>query len=73
MFYAQVASGRVDICIDVQFAIHDYLALIPIVQGAGGVFTNWEGGAAGLHSGHQCIATGDARIHAQALRIIADR
>ena len=50
MFYAQIASGRVDICIDVQFRACDYLALIPVVQGAGGVFTNWEGCAAPRHS-----------------------
>ncbi len=73
MFYAQIASGRVDICIDVQFKACDYLALIPVVQGAGGVFTNWEGRAAGLHSGSQYIASGDPRAHEQALRILADR
>lgn len=71
MFYAQIASGRVDICIDVQFAIHDYLALIPVVQGAGGVFTNWEGNPAGLHSGSQYIASGDPRAHEQALKILS--
>ena len=71
MSYAQIASGRIDICIDVQFAIYDYLALIPVIQGAGGVFTNWEGGSAGLHSGNQYIASGDPRVHEQALRILA--
>jgi myo-inositol-1(or 4)-monophosphatase len=73
MFYAQIASGRVDICIDVQFEASDYLALIPVVQGAGGVLTTWEGNAAGLHSGSQYIAAGDPRAHAQALEIIAGR
>jgi fructose-1,6-bisphosphatase/inositol monophosphatase family enzyme len=49
------------------------LALIPVVQGAGGVFTNWEGNAAGLHSGSQYIAAGDPRAHEQALKILAGR
>jgi histidinol phosphatase-like enzyme (inositol monophosphatase family) len=71
MFYAQIASGRVDICIDVQFEIYDYLALIPVVQGAGGVLTNWEGNVAGLHSGSQYIAAGDPRAHEQALKILS--
>ena len=71
MFYAQIASGRVDICIDVQFTPYDYLALIPVVQGAGGVFTNWQGSAAGLHSGNQYIASGDPRVHEQALKILS--
>ena len=73
MFYAQIASGRVDICIDVQFRACDYLALIPVVQGAGGVLTNWEGSAAGLHTGSQYIASGDPRVHEQALKILAGR
>jgi histidinol phosphatase-like enzyme (inositol monophosphatase family) len=73
LFYAQIASGRVDICIDVGFEAHDYLALIPVVQGAGGVFTNWEGNAAGLYSGSQYIAAGDARAHEQALKILSSK
>ena len=73
MFYAQIASGRVDICIDVQFAIWDYLALVPVIQGAGGVITNWEGHAAGLHSGDRYIAAGDPRTHEQALKILAGK
>jgi inositol-phosphate phosphatase/L-galactose 1-phosphate phosphatase/histidinol-phosphatase len=72
MFYAQIASGRVDICIDVAFKAWDYMALIPVVQGAGGVFTDWQGRAAGLHTGSQYIAAGDPRIHEQALKILAD-
>lgn len=71
MFYAQIASGRVDICIDVKFKAWDYMALIPVVQGAGGVFTDWEGRAAGLQSGSQYIAAGDPRIHAQALKVLS--
>ncbi|CAB1056438.1 hypothetical protein D1BOALGB6SA_1174 [Olavius sp. associated proteobacterium Delta 1] len=71
MFYAQIASGRVDICIDVGFKVWDYVALIPVVQGAGGVFTDWEGCAAGLHTGSQYIAAGDPRIHEQALNVLS--
>lgn len=71
MFYAQIASGRVDICIDVGFKAWDYMALIPVVQGAGGVFTDWEGSAAGLHSGSQYIAAGDPRIHEQAIKVLS--
>lgn len=71
MSYAQIAMGRVDIGIDVQFQIYDYLALIPVVQGAGGVFTDWEGRAAGLHSGNRHVAAGDPRAHEQALKILA--
>jgi len=71
MFYAQIASGRVDICIDVGFKAWDYMALIPVVEGAGGIFTDWQGQAAGLHTGSQYIASGDPRVHEQALKVLA--
>jgi len=48
-----------------------FVILGAVIQGAGGVFTNWEGGSAGLHSGNQYIASGDPRVHEQALRILA--
>ena len=71
MFYAQIASGRVDICIDVGFEVWDYMALIPVVEGAGGVFSDWQGRAAGLGTGSHYIAAGDPRIHEQALKVLA--
>ena len=61
----------VDICIDVGFKAWDYMALIPVVQGAGGVFTDWEGSTAGLHTGNRYIAAGDPRIHEQALKVLS--
>ena len=71
MFYAQIASGRVDICMDVIFDIHDYLPLVPVIKGAGGIITNWEGKAAGLHSGSRILACGDPRVHEQALKLLS--
>jgi len=71
MFYAQIASGRVDICMDVIFDVHDYLSLVPIIKGAGGIITNWEGETAGFHSGSRIIACGDPRVHEQALKILS--
>jgi fructose-1,6-bisphosphatase/inositol monophosphatase family enzyme len=71
MLYARIASGRIDICIDVLMEAPDYLALVPVVQGAGGVFTDWKGSAAGLYSGNQYIAAGDPRAHEQALKILS--
>ncbi len=70
MAYAQIASGRIDIGIDVAFDPFDYLALVPVVEGAGGVISDWDGAPLTLDSGDRLIATGDARIHAQALEIL---
>jgi len=71
MAYAQIASGRIDVGIDVAFDPFDYLALVPVIEGAGGVISDWAGAPLTLDSGDRLIATGDARIHDQALKILA--
>lgn len=70
MAYAQIASGRVDVGIDVDFDIHDYLALVPVICGAGGIITDWNGADLTIHSGDKFIAAGDPRVHEQALRLL---
>ena len=71
MSYAQLATGRIDVGFDVRFGIHDYLALVTVIEGAGGVISAWSGEPLGLHSGDRLVAAGDPRVHEQALRIIA--
>jgi len=71
MAYAQIATGRVDIGMDVGFDIHDYLALVPVIRGAGGVISDWNGDDLTIHSGDQLIAAGDPRVHQQTLDILA--
>jgi len=70
MAYAQIASGRIDVGIDVAFDPFDYLALVPVVEGAAGVISDWAGEPLTLDSGDRLIAAGDARIHARALELL---
>lgn len=42
--YALVASGRMDMILEASMKPFDILALIPVVEGAGGKITNWNGG-----------------------------
>jgi histidinol phosphatase-like enzyme (inositol monophosphatase family) len=70
MAYGQIASGRIDVGIDVQFDVHDYLPLVPIISGAGGVISDWNANALDLKSGDRFIAAGDQRTHAEALKIL---
>jgi len=44
--YGLLAEGRMDIIIEAGMKPCDVRALIPIVEGAGGRLTNWEGGSA---------------------------
>ncbi len=43
LFYANVACGRMDVAFDTGLAPHDAAALAPIIEGAGGVFSDWRG------------------------------
>ncbi len=70
MSYAQIATGRIDVGLDVQFDIHDYLPLVPVIQGAGGVITDWKGNPLTRDSGDRFVASGDPRVHEQVLRVV---
>lgn len=55
--YGLLAEGRMDIIVEAGMKPCDVRALIPIVEGAGGRLTNWEGGSAA--DGGRVIAVGD--------------
>ena len=71
MAYAQIATGRIDIGIDVLFDVYDYIALVPVIKGAGGIITDWNGRSLGLDSGDRFVDAGDPRVHEQALEILS--
>ena len=65
--YGQLARGRIDAVVEAGLKPHDFLALIPIIEQAGGVITDWQGDKLGVHSIGQVCAAGDARLHKQIL------
>ena len=67
--FAALALGFVDLVIEAGFHAWDAAALIPIVEGAGGVMTSWDGGSAA--SGKTIIAAGDKRVHQAAMKLLA--
>ena len=70
MSYGRLASGRTDIALDAGLKIHDYAAFVPVIEGAGGVISDWQGQALTLLSGPTILAAGDPRRHAAALVLI---
>lgn len=71
--YAMIAAGHVDCVIETGLKTVDILPLIPIIEGAGGIVTDWEGNAlrdAG-NASIRALACGDKRVHEQALKILA--
>ena len=67
--FGVLALGFVDLIVESAFHRWDVAALIPIVEGAGGVITNWQGGSC-AHGG-QILAAGDTRIHSEAMTLLA--
>ncbi|QFT76178.1 histidinol-phosphatase [Erythrobacter sp. THAF29] len=57
--YALVASGHVDIVVEAGLKLHDYAALVPIVEGAGGMMSDWQGNPLDSGSDGRVIALGD--------------
>lgn len=68
--YGLLASGFVDLVIEATMGAHDYLPLVPVVKGAGGVITDWQGKPLGLNSDGRVLAAGDARCHAAAIEFL---
>lgn len=68
--YGLLASGRIDVTFDTRLKPHDFAAFRPVIEGAGGVITDWAGKPLTLDSGPRVLAVGDARRHALALKAI---
>jgi myo-inositol-1(or 4)-monophosphatase len=67
--FAALAMGFVDIVIEANFNRWDVAALIPLVEGAGGAITAWDGGD--CRDGKTILACGDKRIHRQVIALLA--
>jgi histidinol-phosphatase len=60
--YAQFASGFVDLVVEQDLKPYDFAALVPVVEGAGGVLVDWDGRALDLAADGRVIACGDKRL-----------
>jgi len=66
--YGLLASGHIDIVVERLSHPHDYLPLIKIVEGAGGIMTDWEGKKLNfVKSNVYVLASASRQIHKQAL------
>lgn len=57
--YAMLASGHIDMVVEAGLKLHDYAALVPVVEGAGGVMADWHGDPLHAGSDGHVIALGD--------------
>jgi myo-inositol-1(or 4)-monophosphatase len=66
--YCMLAAGHADLVIEADLKSYDIAALVPIVTGAGGVVTTWDGKPA--HAGGNIVAAGDPRVHEAAMKLL---
>ena len=66
--FCMVAAGFIDLVIESNLKPYDIVALIPIIEGAGGIVTTWDGGSP--VNGGPIIAAGDKRTHAAAMELL---
>lgn len=67
--YALLAAGQIDLVVEAGLQSYDIQAPIAVIQAAGGIVTNWDGGPA--HEGGQVLAAATPEIHAAALKLLA--
>ncbi len=70
--YAQLAGGQIDAVVDYNLQPYDYLPVVPVVEAAGGVITDWEGRPLTLESDGRVVAAASAEIHAALMKVIAE-
>jgi len=68
--YALLAMGQIDLVIEAGLNSYDICAPIAVIEGAGGIVTDWQGGPA--HAGGRVVAAAGAAQHAAALAILGN-
>jgi myo-inositol-1(or 4)-monophosphatase len=66
--YALLAAGQIDLVIEAGLSNYDIHAPIGVIEAAGGIVTDWQGGPA--HAGGRVIAAAGRQQHAEALAIL---
>jgi len=66
--FAALALGFIDIIIEAGFNRWDVAALIPLIEGAGGIMTSWDGEH--CRDGKTILACGDKRVHEEAIKLL---
>ena len=69
--YAMLSCGQIDIVCEAQLKPWDFAAHIPIIEGAGGMITDWSGKKLTLESSGEVLAAGSEELHKQAVLVLA--
>jgi histidinol phosphatase-like enzyme (inositol monophosphatase family) len=69
--YGLLALGELDLVLETSLKHHDYAALIPVIENAGGVVTNWRGAPPGTDDRGEIVAAATKELHAAAVKALA--
>ncbi len=69
--YGLLACGWVDIVFEASLQPYDFMALVPVVEGAGGLMRDWQGNPLTITSAGQVVACGDPTLMPAALSVLA--
>lgn len=67
--YCLLAAGQIDVIAESGLSPHDIVPLVPIVEGAGGKITTWDGGP--VTDGGSVVACGDPSLHDEVIEALA--
>ena len=69
--YGLLAAGFIDCVAEASLKPYDYCAVVPVIEGAGGLATDWQGRPLGLASDGRVVCAGDRRLHEAARSLLA--
>jgi inositol-phosphate phosphatase / L-galactose 1-phosphate phosphatase / histidinol-phosphatase len=68
--YGLLAAGFIDLVLEAGLKPYDFCAMVPIVEGAGGIATDWRGADLDLTSDGRIVVAGDRRSHQAVLALL---
>lgn len=70
--YGLLALGQIDVIAEADLKVWDWVALAPVIEGAGGRITDWSGGKLSAHGDGRVLAVGDPALLEQAIALLAE-
>ncbi len=71
--YGCLASGHLDVVVEAGLKLYDFAALVPVVEGAGGAMSDWNGDPLHAGSNGEVIAVGDPARVEEIVELLACR
>jgi len=69
--YGLLASGHCDLVVEAGLQPYDVMALVPVVHGAGGVISDWQGAPLRADFDGRVVAAATPALHREALALLA--